>query len=64
MPFTSYEAEDAITDGSLIGPDRDFGTLPSEASGRRAVRLDKAGNSITFTLASVLLALAMMVPKV
>lgn len=50
MPFTTYEAEDAITDGEVIGADRQFGTLPSEASGRHAVRLERVGNSVGFIL--------------
>ena len=50
LPFVTYEAEDAASNGVLIGPDRRFGTLVSEASGRRAVRLDRAGQTVSFTL--------------
>ncbi|MFJ4437866.1 glycosyl hydrolase family 28-related protein [Streptomyces sp. NPDC088923] len=48
LPFTSVEAEDAESAGSVIGPDYTQGTVASESSGRRAVRLG-AGQSITFT---------------
>lgn len=37
--FLEQEAENARTDGVVIGPDRSAYTLPSEASGRRAVQL-------------------------
>ncbi|GAA3366495.1 hypothetical protein [Saccharopolyspora gregorii] len=39
-PFTSGEAEDAETNGTVLGPDLTQGSLASEASGRRAVTLD------------------------
>ncbi|MFG2574871.1 discoidin domain-containing protein [Streptomyces sp. NPDC048481] len=48
LPFTSVEAETATTDGTAIGPDHTQGTLASEASGRRAVRL-AAGRRVEFT---------------
>ncbi|MBC6465710.1 discoidin domain-containing protein [Actinomadura alba] len=50
VPFTEIEAEDAATNGELIGPDRVYTRLPSEASGRRAVRLSAAGQYVEFTL--------------
>ena len=50
VPFVEQEAEAAAHNGSVIGPDRTFGTLPAEASGRRAVRLDAAGEFVEFTL--------------
>jgi hypothetical protein len=49
VPWLEYEAESASTNGVTIGPDRTFGTIPSEASGRRAVRLEAMGQSIEFT---------------
>nr|WP_245161531.1 glycosyl hydrolase family 28-related protein [Brevundimonas alba] len=49
-PFAEHEAETAFTDGEIIGPDRTFGTLAAEASGRRAVRLDAPGESVAFIL--------------
>lgn len=51
MPFDTYEAEDAATTGTIVGPDRTFGSLAAEASGRRAVRLEKTGDAVEFVLA-------------
>src|SRR3954451_10550726 len=34
--FVEQEAENAATNGTVIGPSRDAYTLPSEASGRKA----------------------------
>lgn len=50
VPFVEYEAENAETNGTRIGPDRRFGTLAAEASGRQAVRLEGLGKHVTFTL--------------
>lgn len=50
VPFIEYEAENAITDGVIIGPDRTFGSLPAEASGRRAIRLEGLGQAVTIVL--------------
>ncbi|GAA3635488.1 glycosyl hydrolase family 28-related protein [Kineosporia mesophila] len=50
VPFKEIEAEDASTNGTVIGPDRVYGQLPSEASGRRAVTLDAVGEYVDFTL--------------
>jgi hypothetical protein len=47
--FGEQEAENAATDGTVIGPDRAAYTLPSEASGREAVRL-LPGQHVEFTL--------------
>ncbi|MFJ6200087.1 glycosyl hydrolase family 28-related protein [Micromonospora sp. NPDC092111] len=47
--FLEQEAENARTDGEVIGPDRTAYTLPSEASGRRAVRLTP-GRYVEFVL--------------
>ena len=49
MPFVEQEAENATTNGTLVGPDRHAYTLPAEASGRRAVRL-MPGQYVEFTL--------------
>lgn len=51
VAFDEYEAENAATDGDVIGPDRRFTTFAAEASGRRAVRLEGAGRFVEFTLA-------------
>ncbi|MEV4654783.1 discoidin domain-containing protein [Micromonospora sp. NPDC049301] len=50
VPFVEQEAEKAAHNGTKIGPDRRYGTLPSEASGREAVTLDSAGEYVEFTL--------------
>jgi hypothetical protein len=47
---TEYEAEGAATNGVVLGPDRTYRTIPSESSGRRAVRLGNAGKYVDFTL--------------
>jgi len=49
VDFAEQEAENARTDGTVIGPDRTAYTLPSEASGRTAVRLTP-GQYVEFTL--------------
>jgi hypothetical protein len=51
VSFTEYEAENARTNGAIVGPDRAFTQLAAEASGRRAVRLSGPGAYIEFTLA-------------
>lgn len=52
VPFLEYEAEHARTNGARIGPDRAYPTLAAEASGRRAVRLDRRHRFVEFTLAA------------
>jgi hypothetical protein len=47
--FVEQEAENAATNGTLIGPDRTAYTLPAEASGRKAVKL-APGQYVEFTL--------------
>ncbi|BCJ72424.1 mycodextranase [Catellatospora sp. IY07-71] len=49
VAFLEQEAENAATDGTLIGPDRTAYTLPAEASGRKAVKL-VPGQYVEFTL--------------
>jgi hypothetical protein len=49
VPFDEQEAENAPTDGTVIGPDRSPYTLAAEASGRKAVRLTP-GRYVEFTL--------------
>ncbi|WP_078953902.1 glycosyl hydrolase family 28-related protein [Streptomyces globisporus] len=49
VAFDEQEAENAATDGTVIGPDRTPYTLSSEASGRSAVRL-AAGQHVEFVL--------------
>ncbi|MGW6278778.1 CBM35 domain-containing protein [Kribbella sp. NPDC055071] len=50
VPYTEYEAENGSTNGVVLGPDRTYRTVPSESSGRRAVRLDNTGKYVRFTL--------------
>ena len=52
VPFTEYEAENASTTGTIIGPSFTQGSLPSEASGREAVQLTATGQYVKFTLTS------------
>ncbi|WP_169950364.1 glycosyl hydrolase family 28-related protein [Microbispora sp. H11081] len=49
VDFAEQEAENAATNGTVIGPGRDAYTLPAEASGRRAVKL-APGQYVEFTL--------------
>ncbi|MGI8665326.1 MAG: glycosyl hydrolase family 28-related protein [Jatrophihabitans sp.] len=49
--FVEQEAEDAVTNGTIIGPGRSAYTLPAEASGRKAVSLTP-GQYVEFTLPS------------
>ncbi|MCX5398516.1 glycosyl hydrolase family 28-related protein [Streptomyces sp. NBC_00102] len=51
LGFAEQEAENAVTDGKVIGPGRSAYTLPAEASGRRAVTLEP-GQYVEFTLPS------------
>lgn len=50
VPYREIEAEDATTNGTVIGPSYTQGFLPNEASGRRAVTLDQPRQTIDFTL--------------
>ncbi len=49
VPWVEYEAENGVTNGKLIGPSRTPGDMASEASGRRAVRLETTGQSVQIT---------------
>ncbi|WP_418953299.1 glycosyl hydrolase family 28-related protein [Streptomyces cinnabarinus] len=49
VDFEEQEAENARTDGEIIGPERSPYTLPSEASGRKAVKL-LPGQHVEFVL--------------
>ena len=50
VPFVEQEAENATSTGEIVGPDRTPYTLASEASGRKAVKLDAAGEYVQYTL--------------
>jgi len=49
VDFVEQEAENAATNGTVIGPDRTAYTLPAEASGRKAVKL-APGQHVEFAL--------------
>lgn len=49
VPFTEYEAEAGTSAGAVVGPDRAYGTVAAEASGRKAVHLDGSGKSVEWT---------------
>src|SRR6266550_8717940 len=49
VPWVTYEAEDASTNGTVLGPDYTGQTPAREASGRRCVRLGKTGEYLEFT---------------
>jgi hypothetical protein len=50
VSFVEQEAENASTNGSLIGFDTSAYTLPAESSGRSAVKLTASGQFVEFTL--------------
>ncbi|MEU1971566.1 glycosyl hydrolase family 28-related protein [Microbacterium sp. NPDC019599] len=49
VAFLEQEAENAVTNGTIIGPSREAYSLEAEASGRKAVRL-APGQFVEFTL--------------
>src|SRR6478735_12054082 len=49
VKFAEQEAENAVTNGTLVGPSRDAYQLAAEASGRKAVSLSP-GQYVEFTL--------------
>jgi len=49
VPWIEYEAETAKTNGEVLLPDRTFGAIASESSGRSAVKLSQAGEYVQFT---------------
>lgn len=48
VPWIEYEAEQETTNGEILVPDRTFGTVASESSGRSAVKLDQVGKYVQF----------------
>lgn len=48
VPWIEYEAETSETNGDILAPDRTFGTIASESSGRSAVKLEQAGEYVRF----------------
>jgi hypothetical protein len=55
VPFTEYNAATSPgvkTNGTVLAPDYNYGTLASEATGRQAVQLVGQGQYVSFTLAN------------
>jgi hypothetical protein len=48
VPWIEYEAEKGQTNGEILAPDRTFGTIASESSGRSAVKLTRVGQYVQF----------------
>ena len=49
LPYVELQAENAATNGTIIGPSSVYGTLPDEASYRKAVTLSGSGQYVEFT---------------
>src|SRR5690242_3012206 len=49
LPYVEVQAENATTNGTIIGPSAAYGTLPAEASYRKAVTLAGSGKFVQFT---------------
>ncbi|MCX5415427.1 right-handed parallel beta-helix repeat-containing protein [Streptomyces sp. NBC_00059] len=50
LPFTTYEAEAGTYKGTVLGSDRTYLALASEASGRKAVGLTRTGDHVEIKL--------------
>ncbi len=46
VPWVEYEAEQGRTNAEILPPDRTFGTIAAESSGRSAVRLNETGHFV------------------
>ncbi|MCO5990573.1 choice-of-anchor D domain-containing protein [Actinoallomurus spadix] len=49
LPYVEVQAENATTNGTVIGPSAAYNTLPAEASYRKAVTLQGSGRYVEFT---------------
>ncbi|WP_027345466.1 choice-of-anchor D domain-containing protein [Hamadaea tsunoensis] len=49
LPYVELQAENASTNGTIIGPSAVYNTLPAEASYRKAVTLTGTGKYVEFT---------------
>ena len=49
LPYVELQAENAATNGTIIGPSAVYNTLPAEASYRKAVTLQGTGKFVEFT---------------
>ncbi len=52
VPYRSYEAELAVSTGTILGPNRTYLSQAAESSGRRTVGLSSTGQYVEFTLAA------------
>jgi Alpha-1,3-glucanase catalytic domain D1/F5/8 type C domain/NedA-like, galactose-binding domain/Alpha-1,3-glucanase catalytic domain D2/Cep192 domain 4/HYDIN/CFA65/VesB-like, Ig-like domain len=52
LPYVELQAENAATNGTIIGPSAVYNTLPAEASYRKAVTLQGIGKFVEFTTTS------------
>jgi hypothetical protein len=52
VPWTTYEAEDMKTTGTVLGPGYDLNTVVGQSSGRKCVKLAGAGQYVEFTAKS------------
>ncbi|MCX8496941.1 MAG: glycosyl hydrolase family 28-related protein [Akkermansiaceae bacterium] len=48
VPWVEYQAETGETNGEILAPDRTFGTIAAESTGRSAVKLKQAGQYLQF----------------
>ncbi|MET0400802.1 MAG: CBM35 domain-containing protein, partial [Cystobacter sp.] len=49
LPYQELEAEEGTTNAQVLGPNRAFGTVEAESSGRRAVKLAQTGHFVQWT---------------
>jgi hypothetical protein len=49
LPYVEVQAENANTNGTIVGPSANYGTLAAEASYRKAVTLQGSGKFVEFT---------------
>ena len=49
VPWVEYQAEAGKTNAEILAPDRAFGTIASESTGRSAVKLVRTGDYVEFT---------------
>jgi hypothetical protein len=49
VPWTTYEAEDMVTTGTILGPQYAPNLVASESSGRKCVQLDAVSDYVQFT---------------
>src|ERR1700722_4446548 len=52
MPWTTYQAEDMKTTGTVLGPKYEPFLVETESSGQKCVKLDTAGEYVEFRVES------------